>query len=102
MNANTDYILNVDNSKIYLNNSLVKQVSPITINTDRSIYLFSQNNEGNDKNSSGRIYYCKIWENDNLVRDIIPILDANNTPCMYDKITNTIYYNQGSGSFTWG
>ena len=46
-----------------------------------------------------RIYSCQIYDNDNLVRDYIPKTDANGTPCMYDKITDKYYYNQGTGTF---
>lgn len=102
VSTNNQHILVIDNSSITIDNVLRKTITPVQISTNRSLWLFGMNHPSTDRDSTGRIYYCKIWENDNLVRDIIPILDANNTPCMYDKITNTIYYNQGSGSFTWG
>ena len=33
---------------------------------------------------------------------LIPCLDADGVPCLYDLIGKTVMYNQGSGSFTWG
>ena len=33
---------------------------------------------------------------------LVPCLDANGIPCLYDLISKTAFYNQGSGSFTWG
>ena len=33
---------------------------------------------------------------------LIPCLDANGVPCLYDLIGKTALYNQGAGSFTWG
>ena len=33
---------------------------------------------------------------------LVPCLDANGVPCLYDLIGKTAFYNQGSGSFTWG
>ena len=33
---------------------------------------------------------------------LVPCLDANGVPCLYDLIGRTTLYNQGSGSFTWG
>ena len=33
---------------------------------------------------------------------LIPCLDANGVPCLYDLIGKTALYNQGTGSFTWG
>jgi len=51
----------------------------------------------------GRIYYAKIYdENGTMVRDFIPILDKNNVPCMWDKITGQFFYNAGTGNFVAG
>ena len=33
---------------------------------------------------------------------LVPCLDANGVPCLYDLIGKTALYNQGTGSFTWG
>lgn len=50
----------------------------------------------------GNIYYAKIYDGENLVRDFKPCLDADGKPCFYDLIGRKPYYNQGAGSFTWG
>lgn len=49
----------------------------------------------------GYIYSCQIYDNGTLIRDYIPMLDSNNIPCLYDKINDKCYYNQGTGSFTY-
>ena len=48
-----------------------------------------------------RIYKCKIYDNDVLVRDLIPVLDENNVPCMFDKLNKQFYYNKGTGTFVY-
>jgi hypothetical protein len=35
-------------------------------------------------------------------QQLVPCLDANGVPCLYDLISKTTLYNQGTGSFTWG
>lgn len=50
----------------------------------------------------GKVYFVKIWDNNTLVRDFIPVLDFNNTPCMYDKVSGQFFYNQGTGNFIAG
>ena len=40
--------------------------------------------------------------NDTLVRDYIPVLDANDRPCLFDKVSKTCFYNQGKGEFLYG
>ena len=62
--------------------------------------LFSLNNgilPGKEK-----ISYFQIYDNDILVRDFIPVLDGNGTPCMYDKVEGKFYYNAGTGDFIAG
>ena len=65
-------------------------------NTDKSIYLFHGN--GTDRNSSIRIYYCKIWEDGSLVRDFVPAIDSNNVVCLYDNVSAAFFYNSGGGA----
>ena len=31
-----------------------------------------------------------------------PVLDKNGIPCMYDKVTDQFFYNQGTGQFIAG
>lgn len=33
---------------------------------------------------------------------LVPCLDADGVPCMYDLVRRRTLYNQGTGSFTWG
>ena len=39
---------------------------------------------------------------DSNVQQLVPCLDADGVPCLYDLISKTTLYNQGTGSFTWG
>ena len=39
---------------------------------------------------------------DGDAQQLVPCLDANGVPCLYDLIGKTALYNQGTGSFTWG
>lgn len=49
------------------------------------------------------IAYCQMFDNEfNLIADFIPVLDWNNVPCMYDKVTDDLFYNQGTGEFLYG
>ena len=49
-----------------------------------------------------RIYYAKIYDNDFLIRDFIPVLDKNGTPCLLDLVEKKFYYNAGTGDFIAG
>ena len=67
-----------------------------------SMYLFTLNQAGTAHTSMAkiRLYSCKIYDNDVLVRDFVPDVDDNNVVCLYDKVTQTYFYNQGTGDFT--
>ncbi|MCQ2581723.1 MAG: hypothetical protein MJ170_01950 [Alphaproteobacteria bacterium] len=69
--------------------------------TNTTLYIFNIN-QSNIQVGNLRIYKSKIWDNDVLVRDFIPVLDVNNIPCMLDKVEGKFYYNQGTGEFIAG
>lgn len=71
--------------------------------TTGNLYLFANNSFGGSANNFSimKLYGCKIWSNNVLVRDFIPA-ENNNVACLYDKVTETYFYNQGSGAFTYG
>jgi len=62
------------------------------------------------KNASGvvsnftnmRLYSCKIYDNDVLIRDYIPVKDPSGVACLYDKVSKSFYRNAGTGEFTAG
>ena len=91
-----------DKNKGYVNDVLLATFPEATFSSTYSAILF-----GRRVNSSGaleeltqqRIDYFKMWENDVLVRYMIPCLDNNGTPCMYDVISKQSFYNQGTGTF---
>ena len=54
------------------------------------------------KNSGNvRVYWFKIFENGQIVRNFIPAIDPNGTPCLYDLVFQKPYYNNGLGQFTY-
>lgn len=73
------------------------QYNTITYTDSIKLFCFSQKHYAYYK-----LYGFKIYENDELVHNYIPVLDENNVPCLYDKVSNTYFYNQGSGTFLYG
>jgi len=70
-----------------------------TFTTTRSLYIFAENYGGNVYRA-GRIklYYLQILNGSTLQRDFIPVLDWNDVPCLYDKVSGQLFYNQGTGT----
>lgn len=52
--------------------------------------------------SGTRIYYFKIYDDGSLVRDFVPSIDTSGVICLYDKVSETYFYNAGSGTFNCG
>lgn len=67
-----------------------------------TMYLMARNNNGAAGNFfKGRIYGFKIYESNILAMDLIPVLDSSKVPCFYDKISNELLYNKGTGEFNY-
>lgn len=64
------------------------------------LYLFACDNAGTPANHSNfKMYYCKIWNNGEIVRNYVPVLDNNGVACLYDKVSEQLFYGQGTGYF---
>lgn len=81
--------------------TVVSTSTSFTGNT-RSIFLFGRNNAGTVESVTlpVDICACKIYKNDTLVRDFTAV----NSPSvgLYDAVSDTVFTNAGSGSFTYG
>lgn len=71
------------------------------------LYIFAMNDNGNVRYpSKSRIYYIKIWEENNLeedemIRYFIPCYRKSDGEYgLYDTVTNTFFENQGTGIIT--
>lgn len=64
-----------------------------------SITLFRKRQYNSVAENTGqmRIYSCKIYKGNALVRDFIPVITTE--PCLLDRVNGTLYYNQGTGTF---
>ena len=56
-----------------------------------------------NNNWSGNKAVMRLYSyTDGDAQRLVPCLDANGVPCLYDLIGKTALYNLGAGSFTWG
>ena len=95
-----------DSYKVYIDGEEVSfsaSVSTTSFTSSYTMYLFARNLGGTVSDMANmKLYYFKVWKNDELLGDFVPALDENEVPCLYDKVTESYFYNAGTGSFTAG
>ena len=71
-----------------------------SLSNTRSIYLFARHGEVNyaNKPSNAKVYYCKIWDDNKLVRDFIPVSSPKGN-CMFDRVNEKLFCNAATGEF---
>lgn len=88
------------NSDSYSNSR--KHGSLGTYASNKGYHLFAMYSKNSIAgNTSERIYYCKLFINDSLVCDLIPVR-VGTTGYMYDKISRQLLANAGTGDFILG
>ena len=65
------------------------------------LYVFA-NKPSDISQCTTRIYSLQIYQNNILVHDYVPALDANNVVSLYDKVDGAFLYNAGTGELVGG
>lgn len=89
---------------IFTRNGTTWNIAASTFQTAYNMYLFATNRAGKaiEIASKLRIYECRLYENNNAVRDFIPCKNPSGEAGMWDDINGGFYGNIGTGSFTPG
>lgn len=84
-----------NNGKVYFDNiQYENQYESQKFQCNYNLVLFGVNTANTITKSAVYVYDCKIYDNDALIRDMIPVLDKNGVACMYDKVNKKFYYNK--------
>lgn len=95
------FIVKVDavGKVLYVNGANKGSLSSATFDVGQNFLLFARG--GVFAGSNTRIYYAKLWDGADLVRDFIPVR-VGTTGYMYDRVSGQLFGNGGSGDFTLG
>nr|MBQ0091308.1 InlB B-repeat-containing protein [Candidatus Enterousia merdequi] len=102
-NINTLHTITIDKYRIVVDNQETNFFSPPYGETvsNKNFRLFRTG--GSYDRCISRIHSFYIKDNsDNLIMDLIPVLDENGIPCMFDQVEGKFYYNAGTGDFIAG
>lgn len=69
--------------------------------TSNPIYLFNRVGSSG-RNGFGKIKYFRVFQNNTLIQNLIPVKDDNDVVCFYDTISQSYFYNGGTGDFIAG
>lgn len=98
LNLNNRNIIELSNSLV-INGSVVKQVAAVTFSgLAYPLYLFANNNTGPAQLcSTMKLYSCKIYEGDTLIKDFVPVKrNSDNMVGLYETIENKFYCSDAS------
>ena len=89
----------------YSNNKFIVDGQELTVTeqtyeTQDTLKIFRSADE--NRNATCKLYYLKMWDGNTLVRDFKPTKDENGVVCLFDDVTKQYFYNQGTGSFSYG
>ena len=92
----------LNNNALYIDDVLVGSATSANFSNVHNIHLFGINNGGTHSNNTYPIDICKaeIWKNGSLVRYFTPV--ESPSIGFYDSVSQTVFTNQGPGSFTYG
>jgi len=99
---NERHVVKLDKGSLYIDNTFLGSLSLI-ISTPKNIWIGALNAETALAKHPGRIYSSKIWDNDILVRNMVPAQRTSDSEIgMYDTVSKTFFTNAGTGTFTAG
>lgn len=95
------FTINKNKNATFINNSGYLSAET-TFQSNYPIGLFTEIDIGgvDTRMATMKLYYCKIYDNDVLVRDFVPCINAEGEYGLYDFVNGQFYVNAGTGSFT--
>lgn len=80
-----------------------QSLSLLPFDPEYPLYLFAANIAGGgDLSFQGRIWTVAFSQGSQVVRTFLPVITPTGIPCMWEKLTRTLYYNSGAGAFIAG
>ena len=98
---NTQHLFEINSNGGFLNGTKIRDYANFA--STATIYLFNLNIDSpSDYRCKGKIWGYRHKRNGVLILDLIPVLDLSGKPAMYDKVSEKLFYNKGTGEFAYG
>ena len=91
-------------SNTYSMNNISGSFSHQEFQCQYSLFLFKLNSAGSQSGGSlnGKLYFCRIYSNNSLVRNYVPCINPDGEIGLYDIVSGSFFGNIGTGNFTAG
>lgn len=97
------HTLDFNKNIVSLDDSVILEFEEQTFVAFGTAYVFSINSNSIADLAHARVFSCKIYDGDTLMRDFKPCQEGvDGTYCLYDAISKKYYHNYGTGAFTGG
>lgn len=93
------HVIVLRNGPSTLDGDVVVNINSSFFDEGSRVLLFKADTQGG---LVGMVYSFSISKNGENLRSYIPVLDISGRPAMYDEVSGNLFYNQGTGEFTWG
>jgi hypothetical protein len=97
------YVISITRGMAMVNNATFVGTNTDSIDQNYNFYIGGYNRAGSPSPNffRGRFYWFKIYSNNQLVRDFIPVRKGT-TGYLYDKVSGNLFGNSGTGDFILG
>lgn len=105
LNSGVQYSVQMCENQFAVNSQVFSAISGSYV-CAYSLILFGTNRNGQAMVGDTycrnlRIYSFTISKDGKKIMNLIPALDRNGTPCMYDSVSKQTFYNAGTGKFLY-
>lgn len=100
--VNNVYTIKMDSvGQILIDDVLCGTLEAGTTEITTPLYLGTYGNNPGSTSHTGniRVYYCKIWQNGELVRNFVPMYMSDGRMCMSESVENKLYYGDSGYDF---
>ena len=98
-------VLKGTNFSVYDEAGLTNSITVERVGADEislNVYLMAGNRNGTaGEYSNTKMYSCKMWQDNELIRNFVPVQNADGAIGMYDTVEGKFYANAGTGEFAY-
>ena len=103
--SHREVIFNDASHKIWLDGNYVNTGTATVRTSTEPMLIFAASQTASpyyNWHAKASVWHYEIYEKGLLVRAFVPVVDETGAACFYDRVSNALFKNKGTGSFTAG